>query len=155
MPKPTKKCTGPCGKVLPLGDFHKNKSMRDGHAYWCRECRNSHLRERYARLAHVRKNSLRGCKKYRESNPTRERDRRLMNCYGLTSGQHKQLYVGQNGCCALCGDSVPYDEIYTDHDHGTGKVRGLLCRRCNVGLGMLGDTFGSIMRAAEYLKGVE
>ena len=47
------------------------------------------------------------------------------------------MYNNQNGCCAVCGKhQSEFKRIFdVDHDHVTGKVRGLLCRSCNTGLG--------------------
>lgn len=81
-----------------------------------------------------------------------DRQRTLKRKYGLTIEQHHQIYLDQKGCCALCGDSVAYDKIYTDHDHKTGKLRGLLCFGCNTGLGHLGDSLEGLQRAVEYLS---
>ena len=52
--------------------------------------------------------------------------------------------------CECCGKPV-YRNWQLDHDHDTGEFRGWLCKQCNTGLGNLGDTFESIMLAAEYL----
>ena len=61
--------------------------------------------------------------------------------------------VEQNGRCAICG--VPEYELpsrlYIDHDHETGKVRGLLCPSCNTGLGHLKDDPEVLLRACIYL----
>jgi hypothetical protein len=71
--------------------------------------------------------------------------------YGLTPGQHQAMYVAQNGCCDMCGESVPYDLIKTDHDHVTGKVRGLLCARCNVQIAIF-DNYELLDKAIQYLE---
>ncbi len=65
--------------------------------------------------------------------------RRLQRAYGLTVEQHKQVYVNQNGCCAVCSKPVAYDDVHTDHNHTTGIFRGLLCVRCNHGMGYVDD----------------
>jgi hypothetical protein len=63
--------------------------------------------------------------------------------------------VEQNGKCAICG--APFDMkqlrfIVIDHDHVTGKVRGLLCRWCNWGLGQFKDNCFALKSAVKYLK---
>ena len=70
--------------------------------------------------------------------------------YGITVKQRSNMYVGQNGCCAICGESIPYDKIYTDHDHKTGRVRGLLCCKCNLKLAVLDDK-EFVIRATKYI----
>lgn len=69
--------------------------------------------------------------------------------YGLTPEQFEEMKIRQGGMCALCREKPPVD---VDHCHDTGKVRGLLCRSCNVGLGQLGDTEEGLIRAIAYLK---
>jgi Recombination endonuclease VII len=82
-----------------------------------------------------------------EKNTAIRRKRR----YGLTTEQYEAMLVFQDGKCALCGTGKPVD---IDHDHASGRVRGLLCRSCNVGLGQLGDTVEGLERAIAYLKRV-
>lgn len=56
----------------------------------------------------------------------------------------------QGGLCAVC--RLPSARLVIDHVHATGEIRGLLCDRCNTGIGKLGDTYEGVMAAAEYLK---
>lgn len=76
----------------------------------------------------------------------------LKRAYNLTLKQHKQMYVDQNGCCKICKQSIPYDKIGVDHNHKTGKIRGLLCWHCNVFLGHLEKNFENLQSAIDYLK---
>lgn len=73
--------------------------------------------------------------------------------YGLTLEQIRELEVAQCGECAICG-VVPEKRLVIDHDHKTGKVRGLICSRCNIGLGHLGDDVAGVRRALAYLERV-
>lgn len=72
--------------------------------------------------------------------------------YGLTLEQHHQMYFDRGGRCAICGETVAYDKIDTDHNHKTGKMRGLLCGNCNRMLGGARDNPETLQRAVEYLK---
>lgn len=146
----TKRCSR-CGRTLPLTAFYKNRSRRDGVCTYCIECKGQYSRELYAKDPY-KFDRQRTAYRASEHGKTRKRRSLFMRKYNLTLEQHKQLYLDQNGCCALCGDSTSYDKIDTDHSHQTGKVRGLLCHRCNTGIGFLGDTFEGVMRAAEYLR---
>lgn len=62
------------------------------------------------------------------------------------------MYVEQDGKCAICSIDVAESEACIDHDHKTGEIRGLLCTRCNTGLGFFGDDFSVLMNAARYLN---
>lgn len=69
--------------------------------------------------------------------------------YNITREHYDDLFFTQGGLCAICL-TTPIGAI--DHCHQTGEFRGLLCRRCNVGLGMFKDAPQSLYRAVEYLR---
>lgn len=74
--------------------------------------------------------------------------------YGLTPEDLASLEAKQNNCCAVC--NLPAGKnwrgrLFVDHDHNTGKVRGLLCNDCNVGIGRFRDNPALLKAAAEYL----
>ena len=54
-------------------------------------------------------------------------------------------------CCGISKKQTQQIELYVDHDHLTGKIRGLLCLQCNVGIGMLGDNLEGVQKAYDYL----
>lgn len=68
--------------------------------------------------------------------------------HGLTIEDYERLLAEQRGGCALCGST---DRLCVDHDHETGRVRGILCFKCNTAIGMLGDSAAGLRRAFEYL----
>lgn len=68
--------------------------------------------------------------------------------YGITEADYNAMALAQEGCCAACGDAKP---LAIDHDHATGKVRGLLCRECNIALGLVLDDGTRLRRLLEYL----
>ncbi len=81
----------------------------------------------------------------------------LKYSYGLTREQWQALYDKQRGKCALCSGNGHTGgreaKLYVDHDHVTKKVRGLLCHRCNLGLGALGDNEEGLLKALAYIRG--
>ena len=70
--------------------------------------------------------------------------------YGLTLEQFENMRRKQNDACALCGRTVK--QLHVDHNHKTGNVRGLLCVKCNQGLGYFNDDTALLTRAIEYVK---
>ena len=73
--------------------------------------------------------------------------------YGLSPEQYLELHRKQEGKCAICGKMLPDSEyLCVDHEKETGKIRGLLCKECNKGLGMFKDNPKNLQKAAEYLK---
>lgn len=96
-----------------------------------------------------RARSLRGIRE------TPERKRQwLLNKYNLTVEDYNLLLEKQNNLCAICGgiSNGRWNCLFVDHCHKTGRVRGLLCFKCNTAIGMLDDNTDSLNRAIEYLK---
>lgn len=60
------------------------------------------------------------------------------------------MLVGQAGRCLIC-DRVPGENLCIDHDHATGRIRGLLCKACNLAIGSLRDSPRLAARASQYL----
>ena len=70
--------------------------------------------------------------------------------YGLTLDQYRQMVVQQNGLCCICDRSFGRGDI--DHDHVTGRVRGILCHACNIGVGAFQDNPAILQRAILYIS---
>lgn len=71
--------------------------------------------------------------------------------YGLEPEQWASMLATQHGRCAICGAHMDNEALVVDHDHATGAVRGLLCRKCNSGLGMFKDSLQNLAAAVNYL----
>jgi hypothetical protein len=93
--------------------------------------------------------------RWRLENPEKVRSMSLMYSYGLTVKKYNTMLTNQNAVCAICGSTTSKtnrsDNFYVDHDHATGKVRGLLCSPCNTALGLLEDNVDFLMSAVSYL----
>lgn len=74
--------------------------------------------------------------------------------YGITVEQYNQMFVDQNGLCKICKNPKGSNEknLSIDHCHTTGKVRGLLCNKCNAGLGFFKDDISILTEAIKYLS---
>lgn len=84
------------------------------------------------------------------------REYHLRRRYRITHADYIQMLRRQRGRCAICGSDSPgtgrnAKQFCVDHDHATGKVRALLCHRCNRALGLLNDDLGTVLEAAQYL----
>lgn len=80
------------------------------------------------------------------------RERSLMRKYNLTQIQWQTMFELQGRACSICRQSLDPKKAHTDHDHATGKVRGILCRSCNHGLGNFQDNQNYLLNAINYLK---
>lgn len=130
---PTGRVCSKCQRDLPADQFYKDARYPDGLRRWCRACCGANVIARYYRLS-VRER--------------REMD--LRKTHGITHDEYDALLGAQGGACGICG--LTFEEyLHVDHDHETGAVRGLLCRRCNTGMGQLGDTVEGLQRALDYL----
>lgn len=93
-----------------------------------------------------------------QANPEREkayrRKQHLKAAYDLTEEEFlHQLWEVQLGLCALGAEEIDETTAHVDHDHETGKLRGLLCGQCNWALGKLGDNEDGLIWALEYVRG--
>ena len=70
----------------------------------------------------------------------------------LNAYSYPVLHLLQGGRCAICGEDSPKMRLAIDHDHKTGRIRGLLCRHCNLGLGAFLDDTEVMGRAIDYLN---
>ncbi|UGY90494.1 endonuclease VII domain-containing protein [Streptomyces gobiensis] len=173
-----KKCSR-CKRTLRPDAFAENKSMRDGLQAYCRECSAEYYRQRQeARGLTVReripvprghkrcpqcgevkphsewernRTSSDGWASYcRTCRAHRNRDHYFRRKYGLSQEELQQLLEEQVGVCVIC---LAASAEHVDHDHRTGKVRGVLCFSCNAALGQFKDRPDAIRRAAAYVEG--
>ncbi len=74
--------------------------------------------------------------------------------YGLTEESYEQLLKEQNYYCAICPKqkSTTRNNLHIDHDHVTGRVRGLLCSKCNTAIGLLDESLERMNKAVSYLS---
>ena len=103
----------------------------------------------------ARQHSRASVRRWKQRNPERAAESARYSSlasYGLTADEHAAMEYDQGGKCAICRQEDT-KRLAIDHDHATGKVRGLLCRKCNLSLGLMGDDAVRLARAALYLIG--
>ena len=99
------------------------------------------------------KNKKRGnicnrCRYYSRNSEYKARRNGKKHGYSIDQKEYNNFLLIQNNRCAICKEEK---DLVIDHCHKTGKVRGLLCNTCNVGLGMLKDSPDIIRAASQYL----
>lgn len=134
-----------CGKEKSIEEFHKDKSIDGGFRWQCKECRRADFRK-YE-------------KRKRQENPNYCRERKLKFNKYTTVEEYNKLLDEQQGCCAICGKEETtvsrwgtLAHLSIDHNHKTGKIRGLLCMRCNHLLGHSRDNINILFKAIQYLR---
>lgn len=92
--------------------------------------------------------------KCKNANASAQRKSNLKTKYGLTEKEYEQLLTNCSGRCEACGKNFETEGLWpcVDHDHATGRVRGVLCVNCNTGIGSLGDGIAGVRLALEYLE---
>jgi hypothetical protein len=78
--------------------------------------------------------------------------RDLLKTFGISFADYNKLLHAQNGVCALCGKIDPGKRLVVDHNHETEEIRGLLCNRCNMALGVFENCIKDVIKITDYLK---
>ena len=153
-------------------EFYKSKNAKDGLQTWCKPCVSE--TQKVARLADPNKGAEWSRKSYYKNHAeNKERVRKATNKwnaanpekakrmkfeaklkkYKISEKQYDDMLNSQNGACAICA-ATPLDireNLSIDHCHLTGSFRGLLCRKCNLAIGLLKDRSELALSAAKYL----
>jgi hypothetical protein len=151
-----------CGEEKPDDQFYDYRKTRIKR---CREChnascrayvkanrqrRNATIRARYA--AHIDK-SREYQRLWRRANPESTKNTMFRKKYGMTLQEWGVMLGKQEGLCSICCKVLDGNRgTHVDHDHVTGKVRSILCKNCNTGLGQFGDNAETLVLAARYLQ---
>lgn len=80
------------------------------------------------------------------------RKAKLKKYYGISLDEYDKMLANQNGVCAVCSKEHTRRPLNVDHCHSTGKIRGLLCDKCNMALGLLEDSKEIIQNLERYLN---
>ena len=120
----TRFCRG-CSEVKPISKFRKNKGCSDGITHQCKDC-----------------------------HYIAQRNGELRRNFGISYAEYLVMLDAQQGRCAIC--AVRQEDLSkafaVDHCHSSGKIRGLLCWRCNSSIGRFEEDVNLLKRAIEYLQ---
>lgn len=180
---PNRKVCPDCGIEKPRSEFRRNKARPDGLSFYCKKCFAQRDKEGYRKRQEKKGRTVRqhvavphgfkrcpGCetiKPHEEWSRNRgskdgyasyckacysKRGARdyLKRTYQLTPEEVRELATSQGGVCRIC-QAAP--AMHIDHDHDDGAIRGMLCFRCNAGIGQFADDPERLRRAAGYLGG--
>jgi hypothetical protein len=170
-----------CRVSKPTSEFGKNATLHDGLQFYCKACCSRRSAEVYRRKRARMGKSVRErrevpvghkyCPDCQQVKPhaewytnrrardgfasyckrcdaVRNRESYLRRTFGLTEEELQARVTAQGGVCAICRDAEPQ---HIDHDHKTGRVRGVLCGPCNMGLGLFADNVDRLQAAIDYL----
>lgn len=123
-PKNGKKSCIDCGKSKDISEFNKRHDKELTLHSVCKECANARSSTYHTTFYRYKK-------------------------YGIGKSDFDQLSKSQDHKCKICKEEVP---LIVDHDHNTGVIRGLLCKKCNSALGLLQENTIILENALNYLK---
>ena len=129
-----------CNLTKPETEYYKSNRKNDSdpnrrHTE-CKECAKARI------------------KASRDANPDAARDRHLRRTYGISLAQFNRMVLAQGSKCACCGTDKPggkHNQWCVDHDHTTNAVRQLLCKDCNIVLGIVEDSPEHLQRLIDYI----
>jgi hypothetical protein len=124
-----------CKEIKLEQEFYKRKDSNTGLSYRCKKCHDT------------------ANHKDRERNPNRYKNTQLMIKFNISLEYYNKMFEEQLGCCAICGmhQSELKNALGVDHNHKTGKIRGLLCTKCNIAIGMFNENLILLDNAKTYL----
>ena len=141
MSELTKTCTT-CGETKLISKFWKGSSKSLGVQHRCTKCGKAYNKKFWASKAGRRTHLA----------------NKLKSSFGLSLGEYDSMLDAQGGVCLICGGTegrkyrgVP-TRLAVDHDHKTGKVRGLLCYRCNSVLAFVNDDVDLLQTHINYIN---
>lgn len=174
-----KLCTK-CKKEKLLSEYHRDKGQKSGLAPRCKTCKAKYMKEfrespkgqkqkDYAKRPDIRAKNIERSREYRQSgkkaisakkyyDSDKGRDFYLKRYHKITLKQYTEMLLDQKGVCKICGlpETNPNGRggikpLSVDHNHATGKIRGLLCSKCNVMLGVALDNPDILIAGIKYL----
>jgi len=169
-----KKVCRVCKEEKPLHSFPRDKSRKWGRANHCNSCYQVYYRnhkeqikkqhkqydnenKEVVREQHKQYYRMHGCnQEYKSKKKYYDHKHQLKRKYNLSIEEYNTLFLIQEGRCYICErhQSECKTKFAVDHDHITGKVRGLLCNKCNLGLGSFNDSIKLLKKAILYLTKV-
>lgn len=162
-----------CKRKLSFKNFCKDKNRSDGLSLRCRDCAKSYYKKnrgdilvekeeyynknsknilRKKKIYYIKnKNSI---QEYRQSHWSTSRNSQLIYHYGITLKDYENMLEKQDYKCKICKkeQETLKKPLVVDHNHTTGKIRGLLCDNCNVGLGRFNDSVSLCKECVKYLE---
>ncbi len=166
MSRPTAICVGAgCGKERPIKAkglcgycYNKSRGAGGRPPVVCADCGQEapHFAHGKCRRCYEnerqRADRARGCPDRRAARTARHRRWALRARFGLSPERHAEVLASQGRLCGICAEAPVDEQSAIDHCHVTGRVRGVLCRPCNLAIGGLRDNPAILRRAVAYLE---
>lgn len=142
-----------CKQSKELLYFGKDKNRISGVGAYCKDCRNEKTRIRKLTDLDFLKKANKYRKAWNKSNPDKAENYKLRHRYGIDASEFRAMLDTQDNKCKIC--KLLFDgkvRPLIDHNHQTGKVRGLLCLHCNSAVGYIKENFDTALNVAKYIQ---
>lgn len=158
MPTETIRLCSKCGQAKPSSDFLRRNDNRL-YRPECKACFAAYMRAYRSNPDNAARDRARAAARH-EQFPEERKRTKLRLSFGITLEEYREMEAAQGGLCAICGQPEPsFDkrtgrrrDLAVDHDHKTGKVRGLLCGHCNRAIGLVAESSVVLARMILYLS---
>ena len=151
----TKKCSK-CNVEKPGAEFFKSGVYPSGKPKYRGDCKDCAKKDTANWRVKNRSEYNNYAAAWRAKNPGKQHATDIKRNYGLHVDKYNEMLVAQDYGCKICrkrhNPDVLKGRLFVDHDHATGKVRGLLCVNCNTALGHTDDRIDILEKAIAYLK---
>lgn len=143
-----------CGKLKSINQFYERPRKKFGSEANCKDCCRRKKAENYQKNPEIMKKRQ---KEYTKAKPITVRANYLKNKFGITIEEYEKMLKKQNGACAICKKPETtickgtLRRLSVDHCHKTGRIRGLLCNRCNTSLGRINEDIDILKASIVYL----
>lgn len=166
----TRKCIR-CKELLPLDSFNKDPRYKSGLKSTCKPClseyqisyRKTDKHKEYLEATREKRREQK--KEWQKSRKDEDKDyyknKSLRTRYGISPEEYNKLFMDQEGKCKICGCEETTvangitRSLAVDHNHTSGVIRGLLCRKCNTAIGLLKEDKLLLLKAVEYLDNAD
>jgi hypothetical protein len=145
-----------CRERSRISKYTKSVLKEKGFC-WCSLCKNAIPAQEFGgqSLSRCRKcNSARVKASQTESSKLKAKESSLLRQYGMSLADLREMYEAHDGRCGICKIEHPFSgpgSLVVDHCHDTGKVRGMLCGRCNSAIGLFKENMYNLVQAMNYL----
>lgn len=133
-------------------EFFKDSRKKNGIRSHCKDCCQ---RETKSWRERNRSEYNSYVAQWRAKNPDRQHKTEIKRNYGISIEKYNEMLTAQSCKCLICSKqhdpTIKKGRLFVDHDHQTGEVRGLLCGKCNMALGLFNDNIDLIKKAISYL----
>lgn len=147
-----------CSRCLEIKAIELFRKRAKGYESYCKQCEANYNKEYLKNWVIKNRNKSNTIKtKYQKSSKGKINSKysKIKSRYGLTKEEYDRLIISTGNICSLCNNEFINNKYCVDHCHSTGKIRGIICDRCNKALGLVKDSKTTLMNMLNYLESNE